>query len=29
VLARRAAADDDHVVVAHCGSSVPACSATM
>src|SRR5580765_600596 len=29
VLAGRAAADDDHVVVAYVGSSVPACSATM
>ena len=30
VLARRAAADDDHVVVAaHVGSSSPACSRTM
>jgi hypothetical protein len=26
---RRAQAHDDHVVVVHCGSSVPACSATM
>src|SRR5262249_53230224 len=29
VPAGRAAADDDHVVVAHVGSAVPACSATM
>ena len=29
VLAGRTAADDDHVVVAHVGNSVPACSATM
>ena len=29
VLARRAAAHDDDVVVAHVGSSPPACSATM
>ena len=29
VLAGRAAADHDHVVVAHSGSSAPACSATM
>ena len=29
VLARRAAADHDHVVVAHCGSSSPDCSVTM
>ena len=29
VLARRAAAEDDDVVVAHVGSSAPACSATM
>ena len=29
VLAGRPAAQDDHVVVAHVGSSVPACSATM
>ena len=29
VLTGRAAADDDDVVVAHVGSSVPACSATM
>src|SRR5487761_1165714 len=29
VLTRRPAAEDDHVGVAHTGSSVPACSATM
>ena len=29
VLARRAAADDDYVVVDHEGSSTPACSRTM
>ena len=29
VLAGRPAAENDHVVVAHVGSSVPACSATM
>src|SRR6202042_1535806 len=29
VLTRRTAAEDDHVIVAHWGSSVPACSATM
>ena len=29
MLARRPAAENDHVVVAHVGSSVPACSATM
>ena len=29
VLAVRAVVDDDHVVVAYLGSSVPACSATM
>src|SRR4249920_206928 len=29
VLAGRATADEDHVVVAYVGSSVPACSATM
>src|ERR1700735_705588 len=29
VLTRRTAAEDDHVIVAHWGSSVPVCSATM
>jgi hypothetical protein len=29
VLAVRAAADDDHVGVFHCGSSSPVCSRTM
>ena len=29
MLAGRPAAENDHVVVAHVGSSVPACSATM
>jgi hypothetical protein len=29
LLARRTAADDDNVVAAHVGSSLPACSRTM